>query len=233
MEQNEPGTGARRQLKTREKPWAQKLARWIGGTGITPNQISVVSILFAIGGAVCLMTASSACCKWGATLLWFGAAACIQLRLLCNLLDGMVAIEGGKKSIGGGLYNEVPDRIADPIFLMAAGYSGEWVVKLWGIPLGWVAAVLALMTAYIRVLGGTLGATQSFIGPMAKQHRMFVLTLACLGSIAELWLRKDGRPAEAVMTAALAVIVVGSLITCWRRVRLISEELHKKASSNP
>lgn len=233
MEQNEPGTGARRYLKTREKPWAQKLARWIGGTGLSPNAISVISVLFAIAGAVCFMTASGACCKWGATLLWLGAAACIQLRLLCNLLDGMVAIEGGKKSIVGGLYNEVPDRIADPLFLMAAGYSNEWVVKLWGIPLGWVAAVLALMTAYIRVLGGTLGATQSFMGPMAKQHRMFVLTLACLGSIAELWLREDGRPAESVMTVALALIVAGSVITCWRRLRLISQELHKKAASNP
>lgn len=233
MQENETGTGARRQLKTREKPWAQKLARWMGTTGITPNMISVASIVFSIAGAACLMTASDACCKWGASLLWLGAAACIQLRLLCNLLDGMVAIEGGKKSVVGGLYNEVPDRIADPLLLMAAGYSNEWVVKLWDIPLGWVAAVLALMTAYIRVLGGTLGVTQSFIGPMAKQHRMFVLTLGCIGSIAELWLRKDGKPAECVMTVALAVIVIGSVITCWRRLRLVAVELHKKSPASP
>lgn len=225
MQENEPGTGARRQLKTREKAWAQKLARWMGTTGITPNMISVASVVISIAGAACLMTASDACCKWGASLLWLGAAACIQLRLLCNLLDGMVAIEGGKKSVVGGLYNEVPDRIADPLLLMAAGYCNEWVVKLWDIPLGWVAAVLALMTAYIRVLGGTLGLTQSFMGPMAKQHRMFVLTVACLGSIAELWWRKDGKPAECVMTLALAVIVFGSVITCWRRLRLIASEL--------
>src|SRR3954469_14698839 len=187
MEQNEPGTGARRYLKTREKPWAQKLARWIGGTGITPNMISVLSVVFSILGAVCMMTASEACCKWGATLLWLGAAACIQLRLVCNLLDGMVAIEGGKKRVVGGLYNEVPDRIADPLLLMAAGYCNDWIVKLWQIiPVGWVAAVLSLVTAYIRVLGGTLGVKQSFIGPMAKQHRMFLLTMACLGSIVEL-----------------------------------------------
>src|SRR5436190_3859449 len=161
MEQNEPGTGARRQLKTRDKVWAQKVARWTCGTGITPNTISVISVVFSILGAVCMMMASEACCRWGTSLLWLGAAACIQLRLLCNMLDGMVAIEGGKKSVVGGLYNEVPDRIADAVLLMAAGYSNDWVVKLWGIPLGWVAAVLAMMTAYIRVLGGTLGATQS------------------------------------------------------------------------
>ena len=44
-------------------------------------------------------------------------------------------------------------------------------------PLGWAAAVLAVLTAYVRVLGGSLGLTQHFIGPMAKQHRMFTLTL--------------------------------------------------------
>jgi phosphatidylglycerophosphate synthase len=230
MEQNEPGTGARRYLKTREKPWAQKMARWMGGTGITPNMISMASVLFAIAGAACFMTASYACCNWGATLLWLGAAACIQLRLLCNLLDGMVAIEGGKKSAVGGLYNEVPDRIADPLLLMAAGYCNDWIVKLWDtIPVGWVAAVLAVMTAYIRVLGGTLGATQSFMGPMAKQHRMFVLTLACLGSIAELWMRQDGKPAEEVMMWALTLIVVGCVITCWRRLALIGRELRAQA----
>jgi phosphatidylglycerophosphate synthase len=230
MDENEPGTGARRYLKTREKAWAQKLARWMGGTGITPNMISVASVVFAIGGAVCFMTASYACCKWGATLLWMGAAACIQLRLLCNMLDGLVAIEGGKKSVVGGLYNEVPDRIADALLLMAAGYCNDWIVKLWEtIPVGWVAAVLAVMTAYIRVLGGTLGATQSFMGPMAKQHRMFVLTLACFGSIVELWMRQDGKPAETVMMWALTIIVVGSVITCWRRLALIARELREKA----
>jgi phosphatidylglycerophosphate synthase len=233
MSEDQSGTGARRYLKTREKGWAQALAKWVSGTPITPNVISVISVIFSILGVVCFMTASNACCKWASTLLWLGAATCIQLRLLCNLLDGMVAIEGGKKSAVGGLYNEVPDRIADPLLLMAAGYSNEWVVKLWDIPLGWVAAVLALMTAYIRVLGGTLGVTQSFMGPMAKQHRMFVLTLACLGSIAELWLRKDGKPAELVMQVALAVIVVGSVITCWRRLCLIAQELNKNAASAP
>ncbi|CAN5912840.1 CDP-alcohol phosphatidyltransferase family protein [soil metagenome] len=220
----EPFIGSRRYLKTREKPWAQALAKQVCKLGISPNAISVLSILCSLLGAACLMTASLACCKASASLLWFGAATGIQLRLLCNLLDGMVAIEGGKKSAVGALYNEVPDRIADAVLLIAAGYCNDWVVKLGGIPLGWLAAVLAFMTAYIRVLGGTLVGTQSFIGPMAKQHRMALLTLACLGSIAELWIRQDGK-AEEVMRYALAIMVLGIIITCWRRLSLISHEL--------
>lgn len=220
----EPFVGSRRYLKTREKPWAQALAKQVCKLGISPNTISVLSIVFSVLGAACLMTASLACCKIAASLLWFGAALGIQLRLLCNLLDGMVAIEGGKKSSSGVLYNEVPDRIADVFLLIAAGYCNDWVVKLWDVPLGWVVAVLAVMTAYIRVLGGTLIGSQSFIGPMAKQHRMALLTLACLGSIVELWIRPDGK-AEEVMRYALAVMVVGCVVTCWRRLALISGEL--------
>ncbi len=229
MPEDTTTVGARRQLKSRDTAWAAALANRAKNAGLTPNAISIFSIAFAVLGAVCLMTASAACCKVAATLLWLSAAACIQLRLLCNLIDGMVAIEGGMKSPVGGLYNEVPDRIADPLLLMAAGYCNEWIVKLWGIPLGWVAAVLSVMTAYIRALGGTLTGSQSFIGPMAKQHRMAVLTFACLGSIAEVWLRHDGKPAQEVMRAALLVIIFGCLITCVRRLSLIARELKAKA----
>ena len=222
-----PAMGARRQLATRDKAWAQKLAHRLSQTSITPNTISVISVVFSILGALCLMTASYAGKSLSGSLLWLSAALCIQLRLICNLLDGMVAIEGGKKSLLGGLYNELPDRIADPLLLMAAGYSSDWIIKLGGIPLGWVAAVLAVMTAYIRVLGGTLGAAQHFCGPMAKQHRMFMLTLGCFASIAELWLLPDGKTAEVSMTVALAIIIVGSVFTCLRRLRLISSDLQR------
>jgi phosphatidylglycerophosphate synthase len=78
------------------------------------------------------------------------------------MLDGMVAVEGGKKSLVGTLYNEIPDRVADSLFIVAAGYCADWP------SLGWCGALLAALTAYIRVLGGSLGLAQDFRGPMAK-----------------------------------------------------------------
>jgi phosphatidylglycerophosphate synthase len=104
----------------------------------------------------------------GALLWWspgwsafIAAAVCVQLRLLCNLLDGMVAIEGGKSTATGALFNEIPDRLADPLFLVPLGYAS-------GYPwLGWLAALLAVLTAYIRVLGGALGLPQD-LGVFAK-----------------------------------------------------------------
>jgi len=70
----------------------------------------------------------------------------------------MVAIEGGKSTATGALFNEIPDRIADPLLLVPLGYAA-------GYPwLGWLMALLAVLTAYVRVLGGGLGQPQDFGG---------------------------------------------------------------------
>jgi phosphatidylglycerophosphate synthase len=148
-----------------------------------------------------------------------GAATLIQVRLLANLMDGMVAIEGRRRSVTGELFNEIPDRVADTLLLVGAGYAVTWVS--WGEALGWAAATAAVLTAYVRVLGGALAVTQHFCGPMAKPHRMALLTLACLLSMVEVAAGYEGR----VLAVALALIALGSLLTFARRARLIAKEL--------
>jgi len=81
-----------------------------------------------------------------------------------------------------------------------------------------------MFTAYVRVLAGALAATQRFIGPMAKQHRMFVLTLAAVVSAIE---AMAGLPADA-MRVALGVIVIGAVVTAWRRIGWIARELEAR-----
>src|SRR5690606_1988240 len=104
----------RRPLKTRSAAWARQLAAGLARSSITPNHISVLSIAFAAAGATVLL-------YWPSPLALLACALCIQLRLLCNLLDGMVAIEGGKSTATGVLFNEFPDRVADSLFLVLAG----------------------------------------------------------------------------------------------------------------
>jgi phosphatidylglycerophosphate synthase len=131
------------------------------------------------------------------------------------MLDGMVAVEGQRASSNGPLYNEVPDRIEDTLFLVAYGYAA-WL--LW---LGFVAALLAMFTAYIRVLGGSFGLPQDFRGPMAKQHRMAVLTLGCLAALVE----SSIGPTHYSLQFTLVVVAVGSLWTAVRRTLMISSQL--------
>lgn len=149
-----------------------------------------------------------------------GVALCVQLRLLCNLLDGMVAIEGQRKSVTGALFNEIPDRVADSLFIVALGYA---VGASW---LGWLGALAAAVTAYIRVLGGALGLPQDFRGPLAKPQRMAVLTAACvLGALELRW-----HATVWALTAAAWVIAIGSIVTCITRTFAIAAQLKERAA---
>jgi len=177
MQDDEPRAGtmsdARRPIAARNSGFARKLTQALLKTSVTPNQISVASIAFAALGAAALVHAPAH------PLLYVVAILGIQLRLLCNLLDGMVAVEGGRGSPVGALYNEVPDRIADTMLIVALGYAAG---SSW---LGWAGALAAALTAYICVFGGALGQIQDFRGPMAKQHRMALLTGACALALVE------------------------------------------------
>jgi len=205
-------TDNRRPLTTRNAGWAKWLASLLVKYDVSPNFISVLSILPALIGAWLLACPQSPPHAWN-TLV--AVALCVQLRLLCNMLDGMVAIEGGKQSKVGALYNEIPDRIADSLFIVALGYA---VFEPW---LGWLGALLAAKTAYIRVLGGAVGLAQDFRGPMAKPHRMFVMTLACLIGAAELQFNNSNHS----LIIAAYLIAIGSGITCITRTLVISKQL--------
>jgi phosphatidylglycerophosphate synthase len=211
----------RRPLKSRDTGWAKALASLLVRLRVRPNTISLVSVLFAALAGKALWTVPDVSTR-AAVALYLAAAVGIQLRLLCNLLDGMVAIEGGMKSKTGEIWNDLPDRIADAFILLGAGYSlrDAW----WGPTLGWLASALAVFTAYVRLLGGAAGVTQQFCGPMAKPQRMATLTVACLGAALELYLAGPPR----VMPLALALIIVGSAATAARRTWRIACELAAK-----
>jgi phosphatidylglycerophosphate synthase len=187
---------------------------------VTPNQVSVASLVFAALAAVAFRNAGA---NPTSAVGWLiVAAAGIQFRLLCNLLDGLLAIEGGLKSKTGDLYNELPDRAADILILVGAGAAIR--VLPWGMTVGVAAALLAVLTAYVRLLGGSLGLAQDFGGPMAKQHRMFTLTVGALAAAIEHALRGT----LIALYVAVAMIVVGSVVTLARRIRGIARGLQAR-----
>ena len=212
----------RRELKVRDTKLSKQIAKWLSQRSITPNQISLVSIFFALLASISFLNIPNSNYAWLYALL---AGLFIQMRLLCNLFDGMVAIEGGKSTPSGELFNDIPDRIADPLILIAAGYAIS--IVSWGEALGWLAGLLAVMTAYIRTLGVSMGAPVSFMGPMAKQHRMATMTGAAVLTIIEsFW--ADKSVAGYVILLALIIIVIGSLITAMNRTRAIYNYLENK-----
>jgi len=213
-------TSARRPLKSRSTVWAQYFSRSLLRLGLRPNTVSLLSIVCAAMGGGSALWAAQANTAWP---FWFIAAAGIQLRLFCNLMDGMLAVEGGLKSATGELYNEIPDRIADALILVPLGYA---VGTGWGIALGWASAAGAIMTAYVRALGASLSGKHDFCGPMAKPHRMFTATVGCLGMMM-LDLLHVAWP---LMLWTIAVINAGIVITLWRRVRHLATVLNQTTS---
>jgi phosphatidylglycerophosphate synthase len=205
----------RRPIAARKLGFFQKLAPRLVQAGVSANSISV-------GGAVAGIAAGAAFVLTRFTpepqvrALWLAGAGCVQLRLIANLLDGMVAISSGKASAVGELFNEIPDRISDPATLIGLGYAAGATPVL-----GWLAALLAVLTAYIRMVGKSAGAGSDFCGPMAKQHRMFVVTMLCLfcALVPQSW--QDWGPID----VALLIIIFGSFLTACRRLMHIAKKL--------
>jgi len=211
----------RRPLKVRGSALAQRMAARLAAAKVSPDAISATSVAFAALGAALIMTSGvldGGLPRAAALLL---AAVCIQARLVCNLLDGMVAVEHGRAGPAGPIWNELPDRVADVLLLAGTGYGVQAAGIGGGSAIGWIAAVLAVLTAYVRELGRGLGQPADFSGPMAKPQRMATLTAFCGIAIFEPLWRGHGQ----VLFCGLLVILGGSLVTVVNRTRNLAEGL--------
>ncbi len=209
----------RRPIATRNRKWAQASARWLAVKRVSPNAISISGMFSCIVAGIALAATSVAYHR----IEWLIAVLGVQLRLTANMLDGMVALTSARVSKIGDLYNEIPDRISDTAVFIGAGFA-------WGgnIALGYIATILAIFTAYVRAAGKIAGAPHEFCGPMAKQHRMLVITLIGLYSAVtpSSWQAISFNSSKiGLMSLGLAVIIMGSIITVIRRLARITRVL--------
>ncbi len=121
---------------------------------------------FALAAALCFWQAAAH--LW---LLVFAPLFC-YLRLWCNMLDGMVALASGRASLRGEILNDLPDRVSDVLIFAGVAHSG-----LLNPFLGYWAAIFAVLTAYVSLLGQAVGVRREFGGIMSKPWRMVLLHL--------------------------------------------------------
>lgn len=204
----------RRPIAARDLGAMQRAAAWLVQRRASANGISLAGMAAALLAGACLAAIPAA--PGAAWALWLAAAVLVQLRLLANLLDGMVAIGRGIASPVGELFNEVPDRVSDTAILAGLGWAA-------GQPaLGLAAALAAMATAYVRAVGRAAGAPSDFRGPMAKQHRMALVTATAV------WCALAPAAWSApVPGAVLWVIVIGAVLTTARRLAGIAKALHR------
>jgi len=216
----------RRPIRSRDTAWARAMATRLASAGASPNTISIVGMVAAIaaGAALSLTALASDFARLG----WLLAALLIQCRLLCNLLDGMVAVERGVASPVGELFNEVPDRVSDAAVMIGLGYAAGGEVRL-----GFAAAIVALCVAYVRAAAKCAGAPNDFCGPFAKAHRMAVVTALAIYMAAtptswRVAFGPGGTWGEAA--AVCLVLIVGGLFTAGRRLLRAARALHRRAA---
>lgn len=204
----------RRPIAARRLRVMNVLAHGLASAGLGANAISIFGTLCATIAAASLVGTAHvepSLARW----LWLLAAVGVQGRLLSNLLDGMVAIERGTASPLGEIFNEVPDRYSDAVVLVCLGYAAGGLAAL-----GWAAALAAVLTAYIRAVGKSLGQPSDFRGIMAKQQRMFLVTLLGVSGL----IAPGAIAQHRVAAWAAGIIALGALVTCAGRLgRIVSK----------
>jgi phosphatidylglycerophosphate synthase len=207
--------GDRRPLASRGWKISERIARWLARRGATPNAISIAGMLCGIAAGVMFFETSRVSHPW---IFWLSGAVLVQLRLLANLYDGMVAVLRHVASPVGELFNEVPDRVSDAGTLIGFGYAAGSDPLL-----AFIVTIFAIFLAYLRAQGKVAGAQQEFCGPMAKQQRMATVTLAAIACAVV-----PGATEWQVPMFALWLITAGCIITAVRRLQRISATLRHR-----
>jgi phosphatidylglycerophosphate synthase len=213
--------GARRPLSSRSWEISERIANFLARHGAAPNGISIMGMLCGIAAGMMFAATARSAHEW---VFWLAGAVLVQLRLLANLYDGMVAVARGIASKVSELFNEVPDRISDAATLIGFGYA------VGSDPLlGFIATIFAIFLAYLRAQGNVAGARQEFCGPMAKQQRMAAVTIAAVICAIPSFVPAAGPNREwKIPKWTLWLIIGGAIITIFRRLHRIAAALRNR-----
>jgi CDP-diacylglycerol--glycerol-3-phosphate 3-phosphatidyltransferase len=165
--------------------------------------------VFTYGALILSLVAGWAFFSAGANLLWLWLAIpCLLLRLLFNLMDGLLARETGLADAFGEVKNEFGDRIADVSIFMGLAFGGYADARLAGF-----ALALILCGSYLGILGKALGGPRVYGGVFGKGDRMISLALFSL------YVVFSGNLSHYDFYLGFAILAAG--VTIFQRLRSI------------
>ncbi|MDQ5910054.1 MAG: CDP-diacylglycerol---glycerol-3-phosphate 3-phosphatidyltransferase [Pseudomonadota bacterium] len=194
------------QLKPRFQDGLRPVARWLHGSGVSANQITVAALVLAIvtAGIITLQPVPT-------TLLWLPPI--LFLRMALNALDGMLAREFQQPTPLGAVLNELGDVLADaalylPLLLIPGVSAPPVIALIW----------LALLSEFCGVVAVQIGAGRRYDGPLGKSDRALLL-----GGIA--LLLGFGVPAGFWLTVTLWIAAGLVALTGLNRLRAALQEI--------
>ena len=141
------------------EPWVDVSER----LGLTPNGVSAIAFLTAIGAAVAYYLG-------GTMPIWYLlASTLVALNGWLDLLDGALARRQGVDSRAGDLLDHVLDRYADIVIVagLAAG------IDRYGLGLAAVTGVL--MTSYLGTQSQAVGLDRAYGGFVGRADRLAII----------------------------------------------------------
>ncbi len=220
MKEYQPSS--RRPIASALRRTAEGAVRVCVRRGVHPDMVSYLSIAASLGAAACFCRASAH--PW---LLLVGPLLC-YLRLWFNMLDGMVALAAKSASHRGEIINDLPDRVSDVAIFVGVAHSG-----LCSPISGYWAAILALLTAYVGILGQAVGARRSFAGIMSKPWRMVTLHVgAWIAWLVLAWNEGTSRALSwTVLDWTCLAVVAGCLQTIVARLTATFDDLREQEAA--
>lgn len=171
------------------------IARALAFLRITPNVITTIGLL----ASICIY------------FTWYTSQliALVIFSLICDGIDGSVAIYRGRESRFGELYDSLADRISEAFWLLGATFVGvpvRWALAIW---------ILGATQEYARARLASLGYDEiGVVTPTERPVRaIFVIAVTMI-----YWLGYDFATPVAMSFAVLQLI---SLVLVLRMARSI------------
>jgi len=145
-------------------------ARFFANRGISPNLLSLLSLVFAALAGL-LFGLSSKSMSFNLFLLLAGVFVC--LNAVFDGLDGLVAREIGNASRKGDFLDHVVDRYSD-VFIIGGIVFGGYA----GWQIGVVAIIGVLLSSYMGTQAQAVGLSRMYGGMLGRADRMLLIIAA-------------------------------------------------------
>ncbi len=190
----------------RLRPVAERLlGPWVTGArqlGLSPDQVSIVAFLTAVGAAIAFAAAEP--------ILYAVGTVGVLLNGWLDLVDGALARQEGIDSEAGDFLDHVLDRYADIVII--AGFT----VGIEAYALGFLAVTGVLMTSYLGTQIQAIGIGREYGGLLGRADRLALMGV--VGVVAAV----NVEPLVAglnVVELLLAVLAVVGHLTAVQRFR--------------
>ncbi len=168
------------------------IGKLIARTGLSPNIITLLTLLFSIFALLSIALYSS-------TILLF---LFILLSSIMDVLDGAVARASGKTTRFGAFLDSTVDRFADALIIYSLKFLG------FSIDLVFILIILSFMISYTRSRAESLGIKMEGVGLIERAERLIIIMLIVLFSLFN----------QFISLILLYTLIISSLITLCQRI---------------